>query len=105
MLINNLVSLKNKKLLLNKRELQEKQRSRVSFIKFSLESTIFIAKKTSRILSATYIPFPFLIFFDGQREDAFEKQQKNRRAEIPVERISFENRNLPDGNETVRGEH
>lgn len=48
-----------------------------------------------------YSPFPLLVLLDGQRENALEEKQQNRRAQIPVKGVFLENRHLPNTQKAV----
>lgn len=51
------------------------------------------------------VPFPFLVGFDRERENALERQQNDGTREVPVKGVLLETRHLPNRDETVRGEN
>ena len=54
--------------------------------------------------NASDSPLPLLVFLYRQREQSLEEQQQYRGREVPVERVAFEYRHLPDGQNPVRRE-
>lgn len=50
-------------------------------------------------------PLPLLTFLYSERENALEKQQHDRTAEVPEKWILLESCYLPNSDEAMRGKH